>query len=121
MKIAIPIYEGNLSEHFGHCQQFAIFEIDTETKSVVSQELHDPPAHEPGSLPAWLHNLEVTTVIAGGIGTKAIQFFQQYGIEVRPGAPVLPPDELVRQLLEGSLQTAYSPCNNNEHQGCGGH
>ena len=53
MKIAIPLYDGRLCAHFGHCRQFALVQID-EANKVRIVELAEPPEHAPGVLPAWL-------------------------------------------------------------------
>ena len=56
MKFAIPLAEGVLCTHFGHCQEFAI--IHTEDGEIKRKELHIPPPHEPGVLPRWLRELD---------------------------------------------------------------
>ncbi|MCK5175613.1 MAG: hypothetical protein KAR47_19620 [Planctomycetes bacterium] len=48
MRIAIPLTEGKLSQHFGHCEQFAVIDVDSDSKSIQNKELFNPPAHEPG-------------------------------------------------------------------------
>ena len=47
MRIAIPLTEGILAQHFGHCQQFAVIDVNSDSKSIENQELLTPPAHEP--------------------------------------------------------------------------
>ncbi|GAI54793.1 unnamed protein product, partial [marine sediment metagenome] len=54
MRIAIPITDGKLSAHFGHCRQFAIIDADPDTKKLTHTEMLTSPAHEPGALPKWL-------------------------------------------------------------------
>jgi len=54
MKIAIPMTDGKLSAHFGHCQQFAIIDADPATKKIQVRDNVTPPPHEPGLYPAWL-------------------------------------------------------------------
>ena len=49
---AIPTAQGELCSHFGHCEQFAI--INVQDGKVVNQEMLTPPPHEPGLLPRWL-------------------------------------------------------------------
>jgi predicted Fe-Mo cluster-binding NifX family protein len=49
MKIAIPTAEGQLAMHFGHCEKFAIIEVE-ENKIVKTEEAIAPP-HEAGVLP----------------------------------------------------------------------
>jgi len=110
MRIAIPLTDGKLSQHFGHCEQFAIIDVDDDSKSIKSQELVSPPPHEPGSLPRWLAGLHVTLIIAGGMGQRAQQLFAQNKIDVAVGAPVDSPEELVAAYFEGALQCGENIC-----------
>ena len=110
MRVAIPLTNGKLSQHFGHCEQFAIIDADSDTKDIKSQELVDPPAHEPGVLPKWLSGLHVNLVIAGGMGQRAQQLFAQNQIEVVVGAPVEAPEDLVSARLNGTLETSSNIC-----------
>ena len=54
MKYAVPVSGGELCPHFGHCEQFALIEVDEVKKEVVGKEYVNPPAHQPGVLPNWL-------------------------------------------------------------------
>lgn len=122
MKIAIPTANGKLTLHFGHCQQFAI--IDVEDGAIQSTEMLTPPPHEPGVLPKWLHDQGANVVIAGGMGHRAIDLFQQAGIEVITGAPVEDPEVLVKSYLANALQTGDNACAGGHGDGdgeCGGH
>ena len=110
MRIAIPLTDGKLSAHFGHCQQFAIVDVDGDSKEIKSQELVAPPAHEPGVLPKWLAGLQVEMIIAAGMGQRAQQLFAENGIDVVVGATDDAPQELVRQYLTGQLQTGENIC-----------
>lgn len=110
MRIAIPVTDGKLSAHFGHCEQFAIIDADTDTRDIKSQELVKPPAHEPGALPRWLSGLHVELIIAGGMGRRAQQLFEQSGIDVVVGAANDSPQELTKQYLAGQLQTGQNIC-----------
>ena len=110
MRIAIPVTDGKLSAHFGHCRQFAIIDVDTDTKDIKSHELVDSPGHEPGLLPNWLAGLHVELIIASGMGRRAQQLFAQSGIDVVVGAANDNPQELARQYLAGQLQTGQNIC-----------
>lgn len=110
MRIAIPLTSGKLSQHFGHCEQFAIIDVDNETKNIESQQFLDPPAHEPGVLPKWLAGMHVELIIAGGMGRRAQQLFEQNGINVLVGAPDNEPRQLVQQHLAGQLQLGQNIC-----------
>ena len=101
--------DGRLSMHFGHCEQFALLETD-ESGSIHSEVLLDAPPHEPGALPAWLHEQGAGIIIAGGMGMRAQQLFAQNGIEAIVGAPAGTPRELVTSYLGGTLQTGENVC-----------
>jgi ATP-binding protein involved in chromosome partitioning len=110
MRYAIPLAEGRLCMHFGHCQQFAILEVDPESKTVSGRTDETPPPHEPGVLPRWLAEKGVTVVIAGGMGQRAQALFGEAGIETLVGAPAEEPEALVRAHLEGTLQSGANVC-----------
>ncbi|ETR70305.1 MAG: dinitrogenase iron-molybdenum cofactor biosynthesis [Candidatus Magnetoglobus multicellularis str. Araruama] len=108
MKIAIPLAEGKLTAHFGHCQQFAV--IDIENNEIQNKELLTPPPHEPGVLPRWLGELGVNLVIAGGMGQRAVMLFGEQQIQVIVGAQVEEPETLVKQYLDQTLVTGQNLC-----------
>ena len=110
MRFAIPLADGKLCAHFGHSEKFALIDIDTDTKEILSSVILNPPGHEPGVLPRWLHQNEVTHIITGGMGMKAQSFFNQFGIDVVVGAPIEEPELLVRNLLDGNLLTSGNIC-----------
>jgi len=110
MRIAIPLAQGKLSLHFGHCDQFAIFDIDDSINKVINRKDAAPPAHAPGVLPQWLHENNVSVIIAGGMGQRAQQLFAQNDIKVVVGASSGTPEELVSAYLENKLQTGDNIC-----------
>lgn len=110
MKFAVPINDGRLSAHFGHCRQFAIVNADPESKQVLDVQMLTPPAHEPGVLPQWLSQMGVSAVIAGGMGQRAQTLFTEKNIEVIVGAPDSTPQELVQLYLNGQLECGRNVC-----------
>lgn len=108
MKIAIPLAQGELSSHFGHCEAFAIYTI--ENNQIVKEEMVAPPVHEPGSHPRFLSELGCSVVIAGGMGVKAQDLFCQNGIKVVVGVPTMPLKELVNTYLQGNLENGDNRC-----------
>jgi predicted Fe-Mo cluster-binding NifX family protein len=108
MKFAIPLAEGKLTAHFGHCQEFALVEV--EDNQIKNKETLVPPPHEPGVLPKWLHDLGADVIIAGGMGARALDLFAQNDIKVIVGAAALAPEELVKQYLDNTLQTGGNVC-----------
>jgi len=110
MKIAIPCAEGELCMHFGHCQQFALLDVDDASKTITATTMVTPPPHEPGLLPRWLAEKGVTLVIAGGMGMRAQQIFTANGIEVIAGADSAAPEAVVTAYLAGTLVTGANGC-----------
>jgi len=108
MKFAVPLAEGKLTAHFGHCQQFAL--LDVEGNDITKTETLVPPPHEPGVLPKWLHEMGADVIIAGGMGARAMDLFAQNGIKVIVGAPCLAPEELVKMYLEDRLLSGANAC-----------
>ena len=108
MRYAIPLVEGKLSMHFGHCQEFAF--VDTEDGKITAVEKAIAPSYAPGALPAWLAENSADVIIAGGMGSRAQNLFRQNDIEVIVGAPVEDPEELVRMHLAGALVPGENVC-----------
>jgi predicted Fe-Mo cluster-binding NifX family protein len=108
IKFAVPVSGGKLCSHFGHCDQFAL--IETEDGKIRDQSMHTPPPHEPGVLPKWLHELGANIIIAGGMGSRAQDLFNQNGIRVITGAPMDSPESLVNQYLGDILVTGENVC-----------
>ena len=110
MKIAIPVVEGRLCAHFGHCEEFAILEVDEQSKSILNKSTLTPPAHQPGVLPRWLHDQGANVIIAGGMGQRAQQMFAENDIRVVVGASAEPPEQLASAYLNGTLQAGDNIC-----------
>lgn len=110
MRIAIPVTNGRLSMHFGHCEEFAIMDVDTQSKAVVSTELVRAPEHQPGLFPRWLAGKRVNTVITGGMGGRAQSLFAAENIEVVVGAPAEEPEALALAYLNGTIETGSNVC-----------
>ena len=108
MKFAIPIAEGKLTAHFGHCREIALIEVQKD--EIQKTEMLVPPPHEPGVLPKWLSDVGADVVIAGGMGQRAISLFNENNIKVVTGAPVLEPESLVNSYLNGTLMTTGNVC-----------
>lgn len=106
--IAIPTSEGKLDGHFGHCKQFAMVEI--ENQNITHITYLDAPPHQPGLLPGWLAERGATDVIAGGMGQRAIQLFNDRGVNVFVGAPAMEPEVLVNGFLSETLDFSANYC-----------
>jgi len=112
MKFAIPLAEGKLTAHFGHCQEFALVEV--EENEIKNKEILVPPPHEPGVLPRWLNELGANVIIAGGMGGRAIELFDQNGIKVVTGTPSMEPEILVRSYLDNTIESGENVCDHDK-------
>lgn len=110
MKIAIPMADGRLCMHFGHCQQFALVQVDEAAKTITATDYLTPPPHEPGVLPRWLHQQGAQVIIAGGMGQRAKDLFAQSGIAVVVGAPAEAVEDIVAAYLAGTLESGANAC-----------
>jgi predicted Fe-Mo cluster-binding NifX family protein len=117
--IAVPLENGVLCAHFGHCEKFAI--VDVIDNVITNIKEVEPPQHVPGLYPRWVAGFGVTDVIAGGMGQQAISLFNQQNINAFVGAPVKPAHDLVTDFLVGKLSLSANYCNhdhNHGHSGC---
>lgn len=105
---AVPTVDGKLCQHFGHCEKFAIVEVQDDT--VVGEEYITPPVHQPGVYPKFLADHGVKVIISGGMGQRAQDLFAQNSIEVCVGVNSDSPQQLVKQYLEDQLETGQNLC-----------
>jgi Mrp family chromosome partitioning ATPase/predicted Fe-Mo cluster-binding NifX family protein len=110
MKIAIPTAEQKLCMHFGHCEKFALVEVNQSNKQIIKTEYMTPPVHEPGVLPKWLHEQGVNVIIAGGMGQHAQELFKQNEINVVVGAAGGSPEDLTNAYINQTLETGTNVC-----------
>ncbi|MBL7139238.1 MAG: NifB/NifX family molybdenum-iron cluster-binding protein [Bacteroidales bacterium] len=108
LKVAVPTQNNLLTAHFGHCEKFAI--IDIEDNIIVNETHVDPPIHQPGVYPQFLAQQGVDLIIAGGMGMKAQNLFAQYNIKVYIGVQNGTPKQLAEDYLKNQLQTGRNLC-----------
>ena len=117
IRIAVASDNGMVTEHFGHCEGFMIF--DAENNKIVKCETIANPGHKPGFLPNFLADRGVNVIISGGMGGGAIDIFNERNIEVIVGARG-DAKAAVEAYLQGSLKSTGSVCHEHEHHNqCG--
>lgn len=122
MKIAVTYENGEIFQHFGHCENFKIYEV--ENNQVKSAEIVSAVGSGHGALAGFLQNHGVDTLICGGIGGGARVALGQANITLYPGAAG-DADANVDALLKGALN--YNPdtvCEHHHHSeghNCGEH
>ena len=112
MLIAVASNEGKVTEHFGHCESFNLFEV--ERGEIVGKKSVPNPGHRPGFLPNFLNDLGVKVIISGGMGGGAVDIFNQHNIEVIVGASGNAED-CVKAYNQGLLKSTGTVCHSHEH------
>ena len=114
MRVAISADDSNgldsvVSLHFGRCPYYVLVDLDGREVSQVSA-VENPyyGRHQPGQVPGFINSQGADVMLAGGMGRRAIGFFQQYGIQAVTGAAGSVRHAL-EQYLGGTLQGA-EPC-----------
>lgn len=115
-KVAIPVQDGLLCAHFGHCEQFYFAEI--QNGKIVKEEAITPPEHQPGVYPAWVKQQGASAVIAGGIGAKAKELFAKEQISIYAGTGTDNPKELIEAFINGQLSILEGSCNHDHGHNC---
>ena len=112
IKIAVASEKEMVTEHFGHCVNFNIFEV--ENNQITKSESIPNPGHKPGFLPNFLNGMGVNVIISGGMGSGAIEIFSEKNIEVIIGASGSA-ETVVRAYLQGILKSTGSVCQEHQH------
>ena len=122
MKIAVTYENGQVFQHFGHTEEFKVY--DTEDKKILSSQVVGTGGSGHEALAVFLKNLGVEVLICGGIGGGARTALAQAGIELYPGASG-DADQAVEALLSGSLVYDPNTVCSHHHEGgehnCHGH
>lgn len=113
-RIAVPYENQNIFQHFGHTEQFKLY--DTKNKKIISTYIIDTNGSGHGALAELLIQYEVDILICGGIGGGARTALEDAGIGVFSGADGTS-DEAVKAFLGNALE--YDPdyvCTHHEGQ-----
>ena len=118
MKIAVAAMGNEVAVHFGHCENFILF--DCEDGKITAQESIQNPGHKPGFLPNFLGDKGAEVIISGGMGGGAVDIFNERNIEVVVGVQG-DAKEAVEAYLKGELKSTGSVCHNHEFEHECGH
>ena len=120
MKVAVTYDKGQVFQHFGHTQQFKVYNVENGT--IVSTEIVDTNGSGHGALAGFLFGGGIDVLICGGIGGGAQMALAQAGIKFYGGVSGYA-DDAVEAFLAGNLD--YNPnvrCNHHgEGHTCGDH
>ena len=124
MKIAVTYENGNVFQHFGHTEEFKVYQV--EDGEIIKTEILGSNGTGHGALAGLLNDCDIDVLICGGIGGGAQAALQEQGIELCAGASG-DADEAVKAYLNGDLVNTGANC---DHHGeghsckdhdCGGH
>ena len=111
MRIAVAAEGKNVTEHFGHCVNFMLY--DVEENQITKEESVDNPN--------FLADRGVKVIISGGMGQGAVDIFNERDVEVVTGASG-DARTAAERYLRGELKTTGSVCHEHEHHdSCEGH
>jgi len=111
MRVAVPVTEDNIfSTHFGHCDKFVLYDVDETLKKVLRKEEIPAPPHQPGLLPRFLSEKGANCILAGGMGTRARELFEQNNVHVITGILGNDPDSIVNDYIAGKLKIGANMC-----------
>lgn len=127
MRIAVAYENGTIFQHFGHTEQFKLYEV--EQQQILSSQVINTNGTGHGALAQLLHQLEVDVLICGGIGSGAQNALRAAGITLYGGVSG-GADQAVEALLHHTLE--FQPdiqCAHHAHgeghvcgdHGCGSH
>lgn len=123
MRVAVTYENGDIFQHFGHTEQFKIYDI--RDGKILSSEIVDTNGSGHGALAGVLNALKVDALICGGIGGGAQMALAEAGIQLYGGVSGSA-DAAAQALAEGKLD--FNPavrCDHHDHHGeghsCGSH
>jgi predicted Fe-Mo cluster-binding NifX family protein len=112
--------QSEMSGHFGRCPYFML--VDVEGSAVKNAQAIENPyfnGHVPGVVPQFINTQKVNVMIAGGMGPKAVQMFEGFGIEVATGVGGVV-ENVLKAYLDGRVSGTV-PCSHDHQDSCGGH
>jgi len=111
-------FEGVLSAHFGRCPFYTFVNVEGD-RILDAEVVRNPyfPNHQPGVIPQYIHSQKANVMIAGGMGPRAIDFFNQFEIDVATGAQGKVRD-VVEAYLRGEIQGIVACEHHGHDHGC---
>jgi len=120
MKIAVTAetdqgLDSLVAQHFGHAPYFVLAQLENgEIKTAEAIPNPYAEAHEPGQIPAFIHQQGAEVIISGGMGGRAIAFFEEMGVKTATGAAGTV-REALRAYRQGTLPAAAACAESASH------
>ena len=112
MRIAVTYENGEIFQHFGHTEQFKLF--DVEGGKIVNEQVVYTNGSGHGALAGFLQAVKADVLICGGIGMGAQMALADAGIKLYAGVQGSA-DDAAKALAEGNLE--YDPDAHCDHHG----
>ncbi|WP_315066208.1 NifB/NifX family molybdenum-iron cluster-binding protein [uncultured Clostridium sp.] len=111
MKIALPSRNNNIDDHFGHCEYYTLFTVDTQSKKITDTEILQSPegCGCKSNIASTLYDKGVKVMLAGNIGEGAVRVLNNAGIEVLRGCSG-DVKTVASKWLEGSILDSGELC-----------
>ncbi len=113
--------DGEMSMHFGRCPSYVVAQVEDNGNIAATEVVENPyfKQHTPGEVPRFINSIEVNVIIAGGMGPKAIDMFNNFGIEVVTGVGGRV-GNVLKAYLNGEISGAAgcSHDHDHDHGGC---
>jgi predicted Fe-Mo cluster-binding NifX family protein len=115
MKIALPTRQDVIDNHFGHCEYYTIFTVDSDTKTIIGQETLSAPAGCgcKSNIASTLSDIGVKVMLAGNMGEGAVSVLGNSGIEVLRGCSG-DVKKVAQSWLDGTLTDSGDSCHDHE-------
>lgn len=111
MRIAVAVNGNVISDHFGLCEHYQVFEI--EDGKIINEEMHKNPGHAGGMTPPiFVSGLNVKAAIGGTVAQGAVDVMNKGGVDVILGVSG-DPTQAALNYAAGQLKTddgAIKPC-----------
>ena len=127
MRIAVTYENGEVFQHFGHTEQFKVYEV--ENGQITSSTVIGSNGSGHGALAGLLADRAIDVLLCGGIGGGAQAALEEQGIELCAGVKGNA-DEAVAAYLRGERENTGANCDHHREDGhscqdgvggCGGH
>ncbi|KMT20780.1 NifB/NifX family molybdenum-iron cluster-binding protein [Clostridium cylindrosporum] len=117
MKIALPSRNNQIDDHFGHCEYFTVFTVDTQNKEILSSDTVPSPSGCgcKSNIASVLSDKGVKVMLAGNMGEGAVNALNNSGIEVLRGCSG-DVKTVALKWLEGSLIDSSDNCHAHGHE-----
>ncbi len=112
MRIAVTYENGEIFQHFGHTEQFKLYDI--EDGKVINEQIVDTNGSGHGALAGFLQAAKADALVCGGIGMGAQTALAEAGIKLYAGVQGSA-DAAAKALAEGNLE--YDPDAHCDHHG----